>query len=64
MSREMPVQLQVSAGVPRFFNCQSLTLFLDLWLEAVLLLGTDNEMLLCVLHVPKYFSAHFFGNYG
>lgn len=37
MSHEMPIEPQVSAGVPRFINCQSLTLSLDLWVETVLL---------------------------
>jgi hypothetical protein len=55
MAHEMSIQPQVSAGVSRFINFQSLTLFLDLWLEAVL--GT----LLCVFHVPVHISSETIG---
>ena len=58
MSREMPIQLQVSAGVPRFINCQSLTLSLDLWLEAVLLSWVQIMKYYCVCYTFRNISVH------
>jgi hypothetical protein len=58
MSREMPIQLQVSAGVPRFINCQSVTLFLDLWLEAVLLSWVQIMKYYYVCYTFRNISVH------